>query len=57
LQSKPDRLILCDVFPTLLDFPAPVLSGYSRETAIVEKLQALVQLPMLNTRMKDYSDL
>jgi hypothetical protein len=42
LQSKPDRLILCDVYPTLLDFPAPVLSGYSRETVIAEKLQAHV---------------
>jgi hypothetical protein len=44
-------------YPTLLDFPAPVLSGYSRETVIAEKLQALVQLRMLNTRMKDYFDL
>jgi Nucleotidyl transferase AbiEii toxin, Type IV TA system len=57
LQSKPDRLILCDVHPALLAFPAPVLSGYSRETVIAEKLQALVQLRMLNTRMKDYFDL
>ena len=52
-----DRLILCDVYPTLLDFSAPVLSGYSRETVIAEKLQALVQLRMLNTRMKAYFDL
>jgi hypothetical protein len=44
-------------YPTLLGFPAPVLSGYSRETVIAEKLQALVQLRMLNTRMKDYFDL
>jgi hypothetical protein len=44
-------------YPTLLDFPAPVLSGYSRETVIAEKLQALVQLRMLNTRMKDYFNL
>jgi predicted nucleotidyltransferase component of viral defense system len=44
-------------YPTLLDFPAPVLSGYSRETVMAEKLQALVQLRMLNTRMKDYFDL
>src|SRR6185437_13849890 len=41
----------------ILDFPAPVLLGYSRETAIAEKLQALVQLRMLNSRMKDYYDL
>lgn len=44
-------------YPTLLDFPAPILSGYSRETVMAEKLQALVQLQMLNTRMKDYFDL
>jgi len=28
----------------MLDFPAPVLFGYSRETVITEKLQVLVQL-------------
>ena len=44
-------------YPTILDFPAPLLFGYSRETAIAEKLQALVQLRMLNSRMKDYYDL
>jgi predicted nucleotidyltransferase component of viral defense system len=44
-------------YPTILDFPAPVLLGYSRETSIAEKLQALVQLRMLNSRMKDYYDL
>lgn len=49
----PERLS----YPTILEFPAPVLLGYSRETAIAEKLQALVQLRMLNSRMKDYYDL
>jgi hypothetical protein len=44
-------------YPTILDFPAPRLSGYSRETVVAEKLQALVQLRMFNTRMKDYFDL
>ena len=44
-------------YPTILDFPAPTLSGYGRETVVAEKLQALVQLRMLNTRMKDYFDL
>lgn len=44
-------------YPTILDFPPPMLLGYSRETAIAEKLQALVQLRMLNSRMKDYYDL
>ncbi|MEO8735155.1 MAG: nucleotidyl transferase AbiEii/AbiGii toxin family protein [Edaphobacter sp.] len=45
------------IYPTILGFPAPMLSGYSRETVVAEKLQALVQLRMLNTRMKDYFDL
>jgi len=44
-------------YPTILDFPAPKLSGYSRETVAAEKLQALAQLRMLNIRMKDYFDL
>ena len=44
-------------YPTLLNFPAPILSGYSRETVMAEKLQALTQLRMANTRMKDYFDL
>ena len=44
-------------YPTILDFPAPILAGYNRETVVAEKLQALVQLRMLNTRMKDYFDL
>jgi len=53
MTPGPERL----TYPTILDFPAPTLSGYSRETVVAEKLQALVQLRMLNTRMKDYFDL
>ena len=49
----PERLS----YPTILDFPAPLLFGYSRETVMAEKLQALTQLRMTNTRMKDYFDL
>ncbi len=37
--------------PTLLDFPPPVLLGYSRESAIAEKLQAMVYLGEINSRM------
>jgi hypothetical protein len=43
-------------YPTLLDFPAPRLRAYRRETAIAEKLQAMVQLGDLNSRMKDFLD-
>ncbi len=42
--------------PTLLDFPPPELQGYSRESAIAEKLQAMVYFGTINTRMKDFYD-
>jgi len=44
-------------YPTLLDFPAPRLRAYGRETAIAEKLHAMVQLGRLNSRMKDFFDI
>jgi len=44
-------------YPTLLNFPAPVLRAYPKETVIAEKLEALTALGMLNSRMKDYYDL
>lgn len=44
-------------YPTMLDFPAPVLQAYPRETVIAEKLEALTKLELLNSRMKDYYDL
>ena len=43
--------------PTILDLPAPRLRGYSRETAIAEKLNAMFQHGRLNSRMKDYFDI
>jgi predicted nucleotidyltransferase component of viral defense system len=43
--------------PTLLSFPAPLLSTYPKETVIAEKFQALVFLGMANSRMKDFYDL
>jgi predicted nucleotidyltransferase component of viral defense system len=43
-------------FPTLLDFPAPHLRSYTRESMIAEKFEAMVKLGMLNTRMKDFFD-
>lgn len=42
--------------PTLLDFPAPRLHGYSRDSAVAEKLHAMVAHGRLNSRMKDYYD-
>jgi hypothetical protein len=43
-------------YPVLLDFPAPELSGYPRETVVAEKFQAMVYLRTLNSRMKDFYD-
>lgn len=45
------------VFPTLLEFPAPALSVYPRETVIAEKFQAMVFLGTVNSRMKDFYDI
>ena len=44
-------------YPTSLDFPAPVLKGYPRETVVAEKLEALATLGILNSRLKDYYDI
>jgi len=44
-------------YPTLLDFPPPHLAAYPKEAVIAEKLQALTDLGMLNSRLKDYFDL
>ena len=42
---------------TLLDFPPPSILTYPWETMIAEKFQAIVELGMDNSRMKDYFDL
>jgi len=44
--------------PHLLpDQPAPRLRVYPRETVVAEKLDAIVKLGLINSRMKDYFDL
>jgi predicted nucleotidyltransferase component of viral defense system len=43
-------------YPTLLEFEAPRLLGYTPETVIAEKLEAMVVLDTANTRMKDFLD-
>jgi hypothetical protein len=45
------------VYPTLLDFDAPRLLGYTPETSIAEKFEAMVILDMANTRLKDFLDI
>ena len=44
-------------FPPLLNFPAPRLRAYPRETVIAEKLEAMAQLGIANSRMKDFYDI
>ncbi|MCP4200246.1 MAG: nucleotidyl transferase AbiEii/AbiGii toxin family protein [Proteobacteria bacterium] len=44
-------------YPTLLEFAAPSLRVYPRETVIAEKFQAMVYLGSLNSRMKDFFDI
>lgn len=43
--------------PTLLNFPAPKLLGYQRDTTIAEKFHAMVVLGTINGRMKDFYDI
>jgi len=44
-------------FPSILGFPAPRLRACPRETVVAEKLEAIVQLGLANSRMKDLYDL
>jgi predicted nucleotidyltransferase component of viral defense system len=44
-------------YPTILQMPAPHLRGYPPESVVAEKLQALVFLGSVNSRMKDFYDL
>jgi hypothetical protein len=46
------------VYPVMLaDLPAPRLLVYPRATVIAEKLEAIVNLGMTNSRMKDFYDI
>jgi len=44
-------------YPRMLDFPGARLMAYPKETVVAEKLEAMVKLGMVNTRMKDFYDL
>ena len=44
-------------FPPLLEFTAPTIRMYPRETVVAEKFHGMVRFGMTNTRMKDYYDL
>jgi hypothetical protein len=44
-------------FPTILEFPAPHLRAYRRETVVAEKFQAMVMFGIANSRMRDFYDI
>lgn len=44
-------------YPSLLDLPQPRLRAYRPETAIAEKLHAMVVLGDVNSRMRDFFDI
>ena len=50
VYPSPEKLQL----PTMLEFPAPILLCYSRESLIAEKFEAMLKHRELNSRMKDF---
>lgn len=44
-------------YPILLDLPAPKIRAYPQETVVAEKLQAMIALDIVTSRMKDFYDL
>lgn len=53
ITPGPERLS----YPTILSASAPRLHCYNKETVVAEKLQAMVKLDVLNSRMKDFYDI
>ena len=43
--------------PPLLDFPPPRLAAYAIETAVAEKVEAIVRFGIVTSRFKDFFDL
>ena len=44
-------------YPVILDLPAPSLRMYPPETVVAEKVEAMIHLGGLNSRMKDFHDI
>jgi predicted nucleotidyltransferase component of viral defense system len=44
-------------YPTLLPMPAPRVLAYPMNAVVAEKLEAIVNLGMVNSRMKDFYDI
>jgi predicted nucleotidyltransferase component of viral defense system len=45
------------IYPVILPMPMPELRSYPPETVVAEKLQAMIYLGSVNSRMKDFYDL
>jgi hypothetical protein len=41
----------------MLGFPPPEILTYSRETVVAEKLEAMLSLGVINSRIKDFFDI
>ena len=44
-------------YPTILELPSPQLRGYTRESTVAEKFEAMVKLGQLNSRIRDFFDI
>ncbi len=44
-------------YPTLLEHPAPHILAYPREAVVAEKLEVMVSLGVINSRIKDFYDI
>jgi len=44
-------------YPSLLGFPCPRLRAYSQATVVAEKFHVMVELGLVNSRLKDYHDI
>ncbi len=44
-------------YPTIFDNKKPKIQAYTLESAIAEKYQAMVDLDLANSRMKDFYDI
>lgn len=51
----PEPIVIA--YPTILDFPPPKIRGYTPESVIAEKFEAMMKLGLVNTRMKDFFDI
>jgi predicted nucleotidyltransferase component of viral defense system len=52
VTPRADRI----TYPAMLEFPAPDVRAYPRQTVVAEKFQAMVALGIANSRMKDFYD-